>query len=252
MKKPRNTFCSLVLFILLNSVVINAYSISISTRRLYLDPNNNSTSIRVHNTDPVMQNCEVEIRDVVINKLGNIELVNNDVVTTNSAKPLVRLAPRRFTLESQEPQMVKVLYRRKPGLDSGEYQGVLAIKCTEEKENSNLPVTIIPALIHNVPIIVRTGKLAIQAEFVSTTINGNTLQVELKIQGKRSVTGDITVINSVSGDVIYERKNISIYAQQPVKKLTLPLGEYSNTPLLLKFAEDSNFGGDLTIQQQVK
>lgn len=252
MKRPRNILRSLILFALLNSVVINAYSISISTRRLYLDPNSNSTSIRIHNMDPAIQHCQVEIKDVVINKLGNIELVNDAVVTENSAKPLVRLAPNRFTLGLTEHQMVKVLYRRKPGLDNGEYQGVLAIKCIEKQENNNLPVTIIPALVHNVPIIVRTAKLPIQAEFVSTTINGNSLQIEFKIQGQRSLTGNFTVIDPASGDVIAEQKSVSIYAQQPLKRLAIPLGDYGGVPLLLKFTEDPNFGGDLMLEQQVK
>lgn len=230
---------------------MNAYSISISTRRLYLDPNSNSTLIRVHNMDPIFQNCEVQIKDTIINNEGQIALVTNGEATANSAKPLVRLAPRRFTLGTAEHQMVKLLYRRKPGLENGEYQGVLAIKCKEEAENSNLPVTIIPALVHNVPVIVRTGRLPIEAAFVSAVINGNNLSLELKIQGQRSITGDIAVINSTTGEVIAQRKHLSIYAQQPMKKLELALDDYKNEPLLIKFTEDPEMGGNLMIQQRV-
>jgi hypothetical protein len=201
--------------------------------------------------DPVLQNCEVQIKDIVINTDGQIALVTNGEVTENSAKPLVRLAPRRFTLGTAEHQMVKLLYRRKPGLENGEYQGVLAIKCKEKVENINLPVTIIPTLVHNVPLIVRTGRLPIEAAFFSTTINGNKLSLELKIQGQRSITGDVTVSNSATGDVVAERKHLSIYAQQPIKKLELSLGDYRNTPLLITFTEDPEMGGNLIIQQQV-
>jgi hypothetical protein len=202
--------------------------------------------------DPVLQNCEVKILDVAINTLGNITLVTNGQVTENSAKPLVRLAPRRFTIGMKEHQMVKLLYRRKPGVENGEYQGVLAIKCTEKKESSNDQVTITPALVHNVPVIVRTGRLPIQAEFVSTEIKDNKLQVELKIQGRRSLTGNVAVIIADSGEVIVEKKHVSIYAQQPVKKLQFALGEYQNTQLLIKFTEDPEMGGNLMIQQPVK
>lgn len=253
MKKSRITFRSLVLFVLLNSVVINAYSISISARRLYLDPKSSTTNIRVHNMDSAMQICKVEIKDVVINDNGNIALVTNGEATVNSAKPLVRLAPRRFTVGTREHQMVKLLYRRKPGLKNGEYHGVLAIKCKEKTSEANDKlVTVEAALVHNVPIIVRTGRLPIQAEFVATVIKGNNLEVELKIQGQRSLTGDLTVINSASGDVIAEKFHVSIYAQQPLKKLLLPLVEYQNEPLLIKFTEDPKMGGELTIQQPVK
>jgi hypothetical protein len=251
MKKPSNTFRSLILFILLNSVVINAYSVSISTRRLYLDPTSNATFIRVHNMDPSVQNCDVQTNDILINSEGLISLATNGEATINSVKPLIRLAPRRFVLGTADHQMIKILYRRKPGLENGEYQGVVSIKCTEKMENSNLPVTIIPALVHNVPIIVRTGRLPIKAEFISATLSDSKLIVELKIEGERSITGDITVINSDTGDVIAEQKHLSIYAQQPVKKLELSIGEYKNAPLLIKYTEDPEMGGALMIQQLV-
>lgn len=251
MKTPRNTFRSIILFILLYSVVIDAYSVSISTRRLYLDPTSDSTFIRVHNMDPAVQNCDVQIKDIVIDAEGQIALTTNGEATTNSVKPLVRLAPRRFVLGTAAHQMVKLLYRRKPGIENGEYQGVVAIKCSEKIENINRPVTIIPALVHNVPVIVRTGRLPIKAEFVSTVVTNNQLLVELKIEGQRSITGDISVINSDTGDLIAERKHLSIYAQQPVIKLTLSLGDYKNAPLLIKYTEDPEMGGDLMIQQQV-
>lgn len=251
MKKQHNYFRSFILFFLLNCIVIDAYSISISARRLYLDPKSNSTNIRVLNLDAQTQSCEVEIKDVVINNLGNVMLVSSDKATANSAKPLVRLAPRRFTLGQREHQMVKLLYRRKPGVENGEYQGVLAIKCKEKTENNDNQVTIAAALVHNVPVIVRTGRMPIQVEFVSRGINGDNLQVELKIQGKRSLTGNVTLINPASGEIVFEKKDVSVYAQYPVKRLVLPLGEYRNTPLLIKFTENTKFGGDLTIQRPV-
>jgi len=201
-----------------------------------------------------MQSCKVKIKDVFIKDNGNIALVTNGEVTENSAKPLIRLAPRRFNVGMKQHQMVKLLYRRKPGLKNGEYHGVLAIKCKTKKETNAIndnQVTIEPALVHNVPVIVRTGRLPIEAEFVSTAINGNKLQVELKIQGQRSLTGDVTVINSDSGEVIAEKKHVSIYAQQPIKKLELPLGEYRDAPLLIKFTEDPKMGGKLMIQRSI-
>lgn len=252
MKKSGNTFSSLILFILLNAVAINAYSVSISTRRLYLDPTSDSTFIRVHNMDPSVQNCDVQTNDIVIDSEGQIALAINGEAVLNSARPLIRLAPRRFVLGTAEHQMIRLLYRRKPGIENGEYQGVISIKCTEKIENSNLPVTIVPALVHNVPIIVRTGRLPIKAEFISTTLSDNNrLTVELKIEGERSITGDISVINTDTDELIAERKHLSIYAQQPVKKLELSLGEYKSAPLLIKYTEDPAFGGDLMIQQLV-
>lgn len=252
MRQPHKIFRSVLLFVLLNSIVINAFAISISTRRLYLDPNNTSTSIRVHNMDPMIQDCEVQIKGVSINSKGHIELIDNKESNTNSAKPLVRLAPRRFTITTAGHQMIKLLYRRKPGIESGEYLGVLAIKCIERKDRSNLPVTIIPALVHNIPVVVRTGKIPIQAEFVAPSIENNQLHIDFKIQGKRSITGDVSVMDATSGDVIVTRKHVSTYAQQPVHKLTLQLDEKSNGPLLVKFAENPEMGGKLVIQQLIE
>tara|TARA_R110000751_G_scaffold307866_1_gene433021 strand:+ start:22343 stop:22954 length:612 start_codon:yes stop_codon:yes gene_type:complete len=202
--------------------------------------------------DPTVQHCELQIKDVVINNQGLIALANKTADTANSVKPLVRLAPRRFTLGTAEHQMVKLLYRRKPGIDNGEYQGVLAIKCTEQTENRNLPVTIIPALVHNVPVIVRTGRLPLQAEFGPPTISNNILNIDLKISGRRSLTGDIVVINADSGEVVAQQKHLSVYSQHPLKKLQFALGNYQNTPLQIKLTEDPRMGGDLVIQKLIK
>jgi len=252
MKKSSNKFRSFIIFILLNSVVINAYSISISARRLYLDPKSSTTDIRIHNMDTLSQQCEVVIKDIVINNQGKIALVSNDEITANSAKPLIRLAPRRFTIGMKEHQMVKLLYRRKPGVKNGEYQGVLAIKCKNKAKDTDSRVNIAAALVHNVPVIVRTSKLPINVKFVSTEIIEDNLEVELKIDGQRSITGTLALINSASGEILTELKNVSIYAQQPVKTLSFPISQYKNRPLLIKFTENSKFGGELVIQKSIK
>jgi len=247
-----NTFRSSIIFVLLNCVIIDAYSISISARRLYLDPKSNSTHIRVLNLDTQAQRCEVSMKDVVINNLGNIELTPKGEVTENSAKPLIRLAPRRFTLGINDNQLVKLLYRRKPGVKNGEYHGVLAIKCKDKIEKNGNQVSVTAALVHNVPVIVRTGRMPIKASFLSTKINNNNLQFGLKIEGQRSITGNLTLTNPTTEEVVFERKQLSIYAQHPVITLEFPLGKYQNGPLLLTFTEDSNFGGELIIEQSVK
>jgi hypothetical protein len=201
--------------------------------------------------DAQAQHCEVSIKDVVINNLGNIELKPKGEVTENSAKPLVRLAPRRFTLGVKDHQLVKLLYRRKPGVKNGEYHGVLAIKCKDKTEKSGNQVSVTAALVHNVPIIVRTGKIPIQASFVSTKIKDNNVQVELKIEGQRSITGNLALLNSASGEIVAELKNVSIYAQQPIKSLSFPIGEYKNSPLSITFTENPKFGGELVLEQSI-
>jgi len=245
-------FILLATFFFMSSIAFDAYSISISDRRLYLDPKSSITDIRILNMEAQNQNCEVLIKDVVINSQGQIALVTGNTKTENSAKPLVRLAPRRFTLGMKEHQMVKLLYRRKPGVKNGEFQGVLAIKCQQVTAKSDEKVKIDAALVHNVPIIVRTGKLPIKAEFISKVIQDDSLQVELEIKGQRSLTGTITLVDSDSGEVVHEQKNVSIYAQKPIKKLKFALGKHKNSPLLITFTENSKFGGKLVIQSQIK
>lgn len=251
MKRISNCIRPFILFCFLNLVVIDAFGISITARRLYLDPKSDTTNIRVLNMDAEAQRCTVQVNDILINNKGLIELAADGTTTENSAKPLIRLAPRRFDLGMREHQMVKLLYRRKPGIENGEYQGVLAIKCVAKKQNVDEAVSIDAALVHNVPVIVRTGRLPLQAEFTNSNIQDDHLQLELTITGNRSLTGDLEVIDSASGDVIYKRKDLSVYSQQPKKQLDVPLGEYLGSPLLLKFTENANFGGDLVIQKQI-
>lgn len=251
MKLTRKALRPVITFVLLNTIIFDAYSVSISTRRLYLEPKRSITDIRVLNMEAQAQSCDVEIGDVNINNQGLIELSAESV---NSAKPFIRLAPKRFNLAPKEHQMVKLIYRRKPGMEDGEYQGVVAIKCKDAitEGNTQEQVTIRPTLVHNVPVIVRTTYMPIQAEFTATKIAGDILEAEIQISGQRSLTGTLTLINSASNEIVTEQKNISIYAQQPKKSLALPLDVGNDVPLLLRFTEDPNFGGDLVIQKTIR
>jgi hypothetical protein len=151
----------------------------------------------------------------------------------------------------KDHQLVKLLYRRKPGVKNGEYQGVLAIKCKDKTEANSKQVSVTAALVHNVPVIIRTGRLPIKASFLATKVINDTLQVSIKIDGNRSLTGNLELINSASGETILEHSNVSIYAQQPVKDLAFSIHQYKNIPLMIKFTENSKFGGELVIQQSL-
>lgn len=257
MQVLRNYWGKFFLFLLLNLVVIDAFSVTISARRLYLDPQNNTTDIRILNMESSTQSCEVDIGDIEINSQGRIILAPNGNSPMNSAKPLLRLAPKKFTISPGEYQIVKLLYRRKPGIENGEFRGVLAIKCKAksepyEAEINNETVDIQPALVHNVPVIVRTGRLPFKAEFTLARISDGRLEIELSISGQRSITGDIALLDANTGEVLFEDKDISIYEQQPLKTLSINIQDILQTPLLVKFTENTKFGGDLVIQRMVR
>ncbi len=250
-----NSMNKISLVILLTSfllVTLKVNAVSISTTRLYLSPQSDTASIYVLNMESESQTCSLSIKDTVIDANGFMQFLPKNQIAVDSAAKMIRFAPRRFEVSPKLHQNIKLLYRRRPGLEDGEYKGLLAIRCKKTISNSDKQVTIEPVIVHNVPVIVRTGEIKISAVFDSINVSDKQVEVTIKIVGKRSITGDLEIIDKSSGQILASKKQMSIYSESPTKQVILPITKSINFPLIIRFREDPKFGGNLLIEQLVK
>jgi len=77
----------------------------------------------------------------------------------------------------------------------------------------------------------------LKAEKVNQLIN-----IEFMLQGGRSVTGDFQVVDKSSGQVLVEKKKVSVYPKFDNKKLSLQLPESSSSDLEVVFKEIKESG----------
>jgi hypothetical protein len=233
----------------------NASAVSINTKRLYLAPKSDIATIYVVSSESKNQSCQISVKDSEIISNSYIQLLPTGQTALNSAAKMIRFAPRRFEISPNQHQNIKFSYRRRPGLENGEYKGLVSIRCqTAATSLANVKlVTVKPLLVLNVPIIVHTGDLKVSADFESVKLTEKQIEVNIKIVGERAITGDLEVIDKDSGEILASKKEMSIYKESPTKQVTLPLNKSVNSPLIIRFKENSKFGGgNLLIEHLLK
>lgn len=254
-----NSISKFTLIISSVAFILNAYNasaVSISTKRLYLSPQSKIATIYVVSEESENQRCNISIKDSEIISNSFIQLLPKGEVAINRAAKIIRFSPRRFEIAPKQFQNIKLSYRRRPGLENGEYKGLVSIKCetvSASTDNEDGKMALIkPILVLNVPVIVHTGDLKVNADFKSVKLTETQVEVSIKIEGKRAITGDLELINKNTGEILASKKQMSIYWESPIKKITLPINKSVNSPLIIRFREDPKFGGNLLIEQLVK
>lgn len=237
-----------ILSCVLTLISLDAHSVAVTTNRLFLDPKHSSDTVRVLSTESEPQLCQSSIRNTLITPEGNIAIARD--AKDGVASKLVRIAPYNFRLIPGQQQNIRVIFRRKPGIEAGEYIGLLSIKCTNDITADQM-ATVKPNIIHNVPVVIRTSTMPIKANIVSANKVNDVVETTISIEGNRSITGDIQLVKRASGEVIASRKNISVYAQAPEKKIIIRIPDKSASNLLVRFIENKKLDGRVNLSANV-
>jgi P pilus assembly chaperone PapD len=184
---------------------------------------------------------------------------------------MVRFAPRQVTLEPGQSQTVRLMLRKKSGLEDGEYRSHLMFQSLPDSATSDIEelasdrakgvsVQLIPVVGITIPVIVRQGQLHSSAELSdfeikqSNTVKGeSSLSLKINRTGNESVYGDFRIyftpkggkplpVGQVNGVAVYtplERRSIEIKLNPP-KGYSLEKGELHVT--YLKPGEDETSG----------
>lgn len=256
----------IVAFLLTLTIPLTSNAASLTTYRINLDDNNRTESFVVFAKGSSSEQCSIDFSHFDFDEKGTIRKNDGKSLPLNSAKPWVRYSPRNFTLTPGKPQTVRFSMRRKPNVEAKEYRSYVALRCEElaaetngsqtGSENSEMPkVSIKPVLVQNVPIIVRTGKLEVEASFTDVNISGSNISATLARSGTRSLYGRLTLVDVDSGEELSFTNGVSIYPETssfPVLfELSTQYGDLSKMNLLMRFEEDENYGGELVIEKRL-
>ncbi|MDN4503226.1 hypothetical protein QX776_12500 [Alteromonadaceae bacterium BrNp21-10] len=231
---------------------------SLSTYRIYLDDDNRSASFVMYNKKVVKEECELTLVHKSWSENGTMTDLAEDVIPETSAEPWIRFSPKNFVANERVTQTVRFTLRRKANMEPAEYRSYLKVFCDaveEELPSSNsangktAKITVKPRLVQHVPIVVRIGKLDVQLAFSNFKIDGNTVHFDISRQGNRSVYGKIELVDKSSNEVISSKKNISIYTDSTQVSYDMNRKDVPVNQLAVRFVEDKNYGGTLTLQQ---
>jgi len=247
------------LFLLTLLSIINchiSHAVSLTSHRIYLDKNLRTESFVIFNRELQTQNCRLSFHDFPFDKAGNMGKVITDVIPKSSAANLVRFSPRSFEIKGGSSQTVRFSLRRKANTPVSEYHSYLSINCGKsiDDSNSNGMISLSPRLVHNIPVVARTGKLSAKIDFSDIHIDENgKLAFKLNRSGDRSVYGSLEIINKENGEIINNLQGISLYVQSDYRTFdfSLPQGIDIHS-LRIRFKEDSKYGGSITINRDIK
>jgi fimbrial chaperone protein len=233
----------------------SSMALGLSTYRIYLDNDNRQEDFVVYSNDQYTQNCKLFLRHYDIQLDGSKIAVDLDIIPAHSAQVWMRFSPKRFSVKPGTSQAVKFQIRRKANSTAQEYRSFLSIDCesdkTERIANNDVNVNISPRLRHNVPIIVRTGKLDAEINFENIQLKNGTISVNVNRSGNRSIHGKIELVDTRNNEVISKEPLFTLYTETFSKTVYLATKGIQKDYLELRFKEDPNIGGKIVVNQKL-
>lgn len=182
-----------------------------------------------------------------------------------AALDMVRYAPRRITLQPNQPQAVRISARPPEGLADGEYRVHMSFRGIPDPtpvaaptdgappSAQGLSIRLTPIYGITIPVIVRQGQLQAGATLAHPRIEraGATGQLHLDLtrSGDRSVYGEVRVLVPGQRDPVMLVRGIAIYPEVTGRKLALPVTADQlarlRGPVRIEYREPPETGGAL-------
>ena len=245
--------CLFPIVILLSLISQHTYAVALSTYRIKLDNSNPETEFIVYNKSLIAQKCSIKLTDIIYNENGDVISKEGTALPNISAKKHLKYSPRHFELKGHNSQSVRFKYRRKRTSNPKELRSYLSLVCDNiiDEKTSELQINITPKLRINIPIIVRTGDISVDVSFSKITYSNNELSLEVTKVGKRSIYGNLEVVNKTTGEIIHSQKGFSLHAEVTKKSHKFMLENLDINNVDIQFIEDNKLSGDLRISKSI-
>lgn len=249
--------------------------------RVVLDDSTRLTSLTLVNQGDEDTSYRMFFRNIRMSETGqfNILTEEDDVSDEKFADNMLRFSPRRITIPARGKQTIRIVARKPPGLEKGEYRSHMVFRrlppqtsVLDRAENPELQLAIRPVVEVTIPVIVRHEKpdanvtlsdiqLTKDTEYNPST-NAEELQTVINIainrKGDRSLYGDLDIHwTPKDGEKVKvgEANGISVYYPNKKRIFGLPLQLHnidgsseplnlSNGKLSATFEENPIYGGD--------
>src|SRR5512139_188483 len=182
----------------------------------------------------------------------------NANATERAALDMVAYAPRKVTLQPNQPQSIRVGVRPPSNLPDGEYRVHMLFRAIPDAKPvtaaqttvSGIAIDLRPIYGVTIPVIVRAGQLSAQAGISDAklaTVNGRQgVSFTLTRTGGRSLYGDVRLVRPGLKDPLVLGRGVAIYAEIDHRNVSLPAPEgFAGSlagPATLQFVERRDDG----------
>lgn len=216
-----------------------AHAIKAVKKRLVMEGNQRTGKLIVFNNKDETQTYRLGWRRLRMTNTEALQQVpeGDEEPDLKPAKDFLRAAPRRFSIPPGEKQTIRLIARKPPDLEAGEYRSHLWVREepgqqefnreVETETGASIEVRMLGAL--TLPVIVRHGDTSAQAELKNMDVQANDenmdVSMELHRTGNQSLYGMLEFVctnpegkenvvkqsygNAVYTEVEYRRINFS-------------------------------------------
>ena len=182
-----------------------------------------------------------------------------------AARDMVVFAPRRVTLPPNQPQAIRISARPPAGLADGEYRVHLLFRAIpkpraveESAQSQGLSFRLTPVYGVTIPVIVRLGRLDVQAALSGVRVDEREQQkvisVDIARSGQRSTYGSLAVLKAGEEEPIALLNGVAVYPEVAQRTVSIPLrSDYQGTlsgPVTVEYRLPQAEGGALIASTQ--
>lgn len=249
-----------ILFLLLFPFSSVQADLLISPTRIAFNERDRVKEIQLINTSDKRRTYRVEfVEQRAAADGGYIKLTESELSTFDIASPYIRFSPRQVTLESGQRQSIKLLARRKAGMDAAEYRSHLKFTVLpefneEEQLQEGMSLKLDVFLSYTIPVFLRNDleepNVMLTELNKRTLINGKSV-LDLKVVKKsnQSVAGRLVAyqLNDAGEEVEVGIVNgVNIFHELGERRVSIELQQtkyQNNKPLMVRFLGIQEFFG---------
>jgi len=219
--------------------------LAVAPTRVVMEGRTRSAQVSLLNKGTDVAVYRISIINMRMTESGEYRRVEETGTAGGYADSLVRFAPRQVELQPGKSQTVRIILRKPPGLQEGEYRSHILFQAVPDpqtgqsvemqttEEGMSIRLVVVPAI--TIPLIVRHGELSASASINDIVLShgdattGGQPMVSFAINrsGSRSLFGDISIsyrpADSKEEFVIGQINQLAVYTPNSRRTISLPL-----------------------------
>lgn len=215
--------------------------------------------------EPATYRVSLELRRMTAE--GRLEDVTEPTAAEQAALEMVAYAPRRVTLQPNQPQSIRIGVRAPEGLADGEYRVHMLFRAIPDARPATTPATSVDGLAVSltpiygvtIPVIVRRGALTAEAAISNAHIamadGRQAVAFDLSRSGNRSLYGEVRVLKPGAAAPVVLARGIAVYPEVDRRSVVLPVAEGYAGPLAgpatIQYVERPEDGGRLLAEARL-
>ncbi|MBT8440270.1 MAG: fimbria/pilus periplasmic chaperone [Gammaproteobacteria bacterium] len=233
----------LISVVFYSSNVFSAGQIMVTPTRIVFEGNDRTKQVNLINTGSETGRFRISIVNRKMTADGGFEEVPEGEIGMY-ADEIVRFSPRQVTLAPGQSQTVRIMLRKKRGMQDGEYRSHILfqtlpdpatsdINKLSDKNTKGLSVELIPIIGITIPVIVRQGDVSatvslsdFKLEQANTVKADKTLSLKINRQGNGSSYGDFRVYFTPAGGepvVVGQINGVAVYTPLSSRSVDIKL-----------------------------